>query len=53
MGYVLSKEGTPLMPTKRFGKIRRMLREGKAKVVKQTPFTIQLTTAKLMFKQYL
>ena len=42
MVYVLSKEGTPLMPTKRHGKVRHLLKQGKAKVVKRTPFTIQL-----------
>ena len=30
------------MPTERHGKVRRLLKEGKAKVVKRTPFTIQL-----------
>ena len=40
--YVLSKKGKPLMPTKRFGKVRRMLKNGQAKVVKRKPFTIQL-----------
>ena len=30
------------MPTERHGKVRRLLKEGKAKVVKKTPFTIQL-----------
>ena len=43
MVYVLSKEGKPLMPTKRFGKVRRLLKSGQATVVKRTPFTIQLT----------
>ncbi len=42
MIYVLSKSGKPLMPTERCGKVRRMLRDGKAKVVKARPFTIQL-----------
>jgi glycosyltransferase involved in cell wall biosynthesis len=42
MVYVLNKEGQPLMPTERHGKVRRMLKEGKAKVVKAKPFTIQL-----------
>lgn len=42
MVYVLSMEGKPLMPTNRHGKIRRLLKEGKAKVVKVKPFTIQL-----------
>ena len=31
------------MPTERYGKVRRMLRDGRAKVVKAKPFTIQLT----------
>lgn len=43
MVYVLSKDGKPLMPTTRFGKVRRMLKNGEAKVIKRTPFTIQLT----------
>ena len=42
MVYVLSIEGKPLMPTSRHGKVRRLLKEGKAKVVKVKPFTIQL-----------
>lgn len=42
MVYVLNKNGIPLMPTKRHGKVRRMLKNGKAKVVKKCPFTIQL-----------
>lgn len=42
MVYVLNKEGEPLMPTERHGKVRRMLKEGKAKVVRREPFTIQL-----------
>ncbi len=43
MVYVLSKDETPLMPTKRHGKVKHLLREGKAKVVRNKPFTIQLT----------
>lgn len=39
--YVISKNGKPLMPTKP-SRARKMLRDGKAKVVKRTPFTIQL-----------
>ena len=42
MVYVLNKDGHPLMPTSRHGKVRHLLKEGKAKVVKRTPFTIQL-----------
>ena len=40
--YVLDEEGKPLMPTKRFGKVRRMLREKLVKVVSVKPFVIQL-----------
>ena len=40
--YVISKDGHPLMPTRRFGKVRRWLRDGQARVVRRTPFTIQL-----------
>jgi hypothetical protein len=43
MVYVIAKDGTPLMPTKRHGKVKHLLREGKAKVVRNKPFTIQLT----------
>ena len=42
MVYILNKKGKPLMPTKRHGKVRRMLNSGKAKVVETKPFTIQL-----------
>lgn len=30
------------MPTFRLGKVRRLLKDGKAKIVKHHPFTIQL-----------
>ena len=40
--YVLNQNGQPLMPTMRFGKVRRLLRDKKAKVVKRCPFTIRL-----------
>lgn len=43
MVYVISKDGQPLMPTERCGKVRHLLKNGKAKVVKRCPFTIQLT----------
>ena len=36
--YVLDINNRPLMPTKRFGKVRRILRDGKAKVVRKEPF---------------
>ena len=42
MVYVLSKNGQPLMPTMRHGKVRRLLMSGEARVVNRCPFTIQL-----------
>lgn len=41
--YVLDKSGQPLSPTTRYGKVRRMLKSGKAVPVKTKPFTIKLT----------
>jgi len=41
--YVLDMDGNPMMPTRRFGKVRRMLESGQAKVVSTVPFTIRLT----------
>ena len=41
--YVQAQDGTPLMPTQRAGKARRMLRDGRAVIVSHTPFTIRLT----------
>ena len=43
MVYVLSKNGTPIMPTNNHAKVRLLLKHGKAKVVNRTPFTIQLS----------
>ena len=40
--YVLSKDRRPLMPTKDHRKVRLLLKARVAKVVKRTPFTIQL-----------
>ena len=40
--YILDVNGNPLMPTRRFGKVRRMLMDGLAKVVNKDVFTIQL-----------
>ena len=40
--YVIGNDGRPLMPTTRFGKVRRMLRSGMAEVVSKRPFTIRL-----------
>ena len=40
--YVVSKNGKPSMATKRFGKVRRLLKSDRAKVICRKPFTIQL-----------
>ena len=42
MVYVISKDGQLLMPTKRSGKVYRLLKNKQAKVVRRCPFTIQL-----------
>lgn len=42
MVYVLSIDGQPLMPTCRYGKVRKLLKSKKAKVIKKCPFTIKL-----------
>ena len=41
--YVLNKDGNPLMPTQRYGWVRRALKNGKAVVKQRLPSTIQLT----------
>ena len=42
MVYIIDIDNNPLMPTERHGHVRRLLRDGKACVVKRTPFTIKL-----------
>ncbi|WP_256377643.1 RRXRR domain-containing protein [Oribacterium sp. NK2B42] len=42
MVYVLNKNGQPLMPTENYSKVRVLLKQGKAKVIKKCHFTIQL-----------
>ena len=42
MVYVVSKSGRPLMPTEHCGKVKHLLKDGKAKVLHREPFTIQL-----------
>ena len=42
MVYVLNKYGEPLMPTTRYGRVRRLLNAGLAVVVDYRPFTIQI-----------
>ncbi|OQW93028.1 MAG: hypothetical protein BWK79_13320, partial [Beggiatoa sp. IS2] len=40
--YIVDKNGNPLMPTHRLGKVRRWLKQGQAIVVGHSPFTIKL-----------
>lgn len=40
--YVLNKDGSPLMPTRRFCHVRKLLKSGQAKAVSTKPFVIQL-----------
>ena len=42
MVYVLSKTGQPLMPTENHAKVRVLLKQQKAMVITNCPFTIQL-----------
>lgn len=42
MVYVINKQGQAIMPTERFGKVRRLLKNSLAHVVCRIPFTIQL-----------
>ena len=42
MVYVISQNGQPLMPTENHAKVRILLKNKKAKVIKRCPFTIQL-----------
>ena len=41
--YVLDKDGKPLMPTRRYGWVRRTLKSSRARAVTTVPFTIRLT----------
>ena len=53
MVYVLDKNGYPLMPTDRHGKVKHLLKDGKAKVVKRCPFTIKLLYEGTIYTQNL
>ena len=52
MVKVISKNRKQLMPTKRYGKVRRMLKEGKAVIVSKKPFTIRLLFDTTEFTQH-
>ena len=53
MVYVISQNGQPLMPTNRHGKVKHLLKSGKAKVVKRCPFTIKLLYSSTYYTQNL
>lgn len=40
--YVINQYGQPLMPTDRCGRIRHLLDDGRARVIRRCPFTVQL-----------
>ena len=49
--YVQNKDGSPLMPTRRFKKVKQMRREGLARKVSARPFTIRLTYQSTSYTQ--
>lgn len=51
MVYVQDINGKPMMPTTRYGKVRRLLKDKKAIVVNPCPFTIKLTYVTSDYKQ--
>ena len=51
MVYVLNENGQPLMPTENHTKVRVLLKQGKAKVVNNCPFTIQLLYSSTNYTQ--
>lgn len=53
MVYVIGKNGQPLMPTNRHGKVKHLLKDGKAKVIRRCPFTIKLLYESTAYTQKL
>lgn len=51
MVYVIGQDGQPLMPTNRHGKVKHLLKSGKAKVVRKCPFTIKLLYSSTTYTQ--
>ena len=49
--YVLEQSGNPLMPTRRFGHVRRLLKSGMAEAISTKPFIIRLQYASGTAKQ--
>lgn len=42
MVYVVSKHGKPLMPTNRYSRVRKLLKQKLAVPISNNPFTIRL-----------
>ena len=42
MIYIISKNGKPLMPSKRYRHVKKMIREGKATKISSKPFVVKL-----------
>ena len=53
MVYVIDQDGQPLMPTNRHGKVKHLLKSGKAKVIRRCPFTIKLLYRSTKYTQKL
>lgn len=51
MVYVISQNGQPLMPTENHAKVRILIKNKKAKVIKKCPFTIQLLYSSTNYTQ--
>lgn len=51
MVYVQAKNGKPLMPTKRYGKVKWLLKTGQATVVEAKPFTVRLNYERAAYTQ--
>ena len=51
MVYVLNQNGQPLMPTENHAKVRVLLKQGKAKIISNCPFTIQLLYSSTNYTQ--
>lgn len=51
MVYVLNQDGVAIMPTENHAKVRVLLKQGKAKVIRRTPFTIQLLYGSTSYTQ--
>ena len=51
MVYVLNQNGQPIMPSENHAKVRVLLKQNKAKVIKRCPFTIQLLYSSTNYTQ--